>query len=133
MIVFLIHKYTIIIWVWLIKRQKRWFNSCRFPKRNILTMFNSIRHLILLSSRRRWRFSLSVLYCFNFQTIRWNVGWDGFLFLFTTLDSVTLVLSLDLQFCTLYCDFLYARRFWANFPAPFCLLWYYSCVFKYKV
>ena len=54
-------------------------------------MFNGMKHSIL--STRRWRFSLSILYPFNVQTTRWNVGWGGFVYWAMRPERLTSIMS----------------------------------------
>ena len=67
------------------------YHSSRILKKSIMTMFNCMKHSILLT--RKWSYSLSSLSPFNFQTMIWNVGRCGFILWVTTPKSVVSVVS----------------------------------------
>ena len=80
-------------------------------------------------STRRRMFSLSVLYLFNLQTIRWNIdwGWGGFVFWFTTPVSVTLVVSSRFTIPNIVLWLLTCPKIWMNFPVPLLALLWFLC------
>ena len=89
-------------------------------------MLNCIGHSILLT--RRWSFSIFFLSLSWTLKPKYEMLVDVSLYLELRSLKVWRWLCLpSLQFRTLYCDFLHARRFYANLPAPLLALLWFLC------